>query len=461
MVWATRSRIDAIGGRLVAAGRTLNPARRKPWRDADSALLARVRRRMVLWYAAMTAAGLILFGVVLYLAVDRIVLNPLSTGLEQTAQFIARPMIGPAALGAQDACGFDEGMRGPDGQHVLLSACFDGHGQLSDASPVAAALPKFTSGSIAQDAARSGSAGDTVTIQKLHIERYAVAVPGPNGTAAVVLVGADVTGELQSLHALLRTLLGLGVAMLLASTVAGYFLAGRSLIPVRAAHRRQQEFIADASHELRTPLTLLRADAEVLLRSRKGLPEEDAELLDDVVHEVDHMSGLADSMLQLARLDSGMAHMERDIVDLSETAAVIARRVAARAAELGLTVTLNAGTQQCVLGDSLLIHQAALALVDNALKYTRAGGTVMLEVRADDATVEFRVRDTGEGIAAEHLAHLGKRFYRVDKARSRSLGGAGLGLSIVSRIAVQHGGELRVTSESGVGTVASISFPRP
>jgi signal transduction histidine kinase len=277
----------------------------------------------------------------------------------------------------------------------------------------------------------------------------------------VVLVGADITEYLRSLHVLLLTLLGLGAAMLLASSIAGYFLAGRSLIPVRAAQRRQQEFIADASHELRTPLTLLRADAEVLLRSRNQLPTEDAELLDDVVHEVDHMSGLADSMLQLARLDSGAAHIERDIVDLSEVAGSIARRVTARAAELGLTVSLHAPTPQFVLGDSLLINQAALALVDNALKYNQAGGAVTIQVEPEGEKVAFQVRDTGEGISRDHLQHLGKRFYRVDKARSRSMGGAGLGLSIVSRIAAQHGGELSVKSEPGAGTVASITFPRP
>jgi signal transduction histidine kinase len=416
---------------------------------------------MVGWYAGGVAASLLLFGVVLYFTVSQIVLGPVSESLAQTAQDFARPMLAPAALGAPNPCQFSDAFHGD--QRVLLWACFDSHGHLVGGSQVAAALPKFTAPSIALEAAKSssGTATDRVTVENVPIQRYALTVQGRHGPAAVVLVGIPVTGELHSLHDLLLTLLRLGAAMFLISIVAGYFLAGRSLIPVRAAQLRQQEFIADASHELRTPLTLLRADAEVLLRSRSRLPPEDAELLTDVIHEVDHMSGLADSMLQLARLDSGAAHMERDIVDLSEVATLIGQRVAARAAELGLMIRVDARVRQCVLGDPLLISQAALALVDNALKYTEHGGTVTIEVEREGDTIAFRVCDTGEGIAGEHLAHLGKRFYRVDKARARSMGGAGLGLSIVSRIAAQHGGELHVSSEPGMGTTASISFPRP
>jgi signal transduction histidine kinase len=319
----------------------------------------------------------------------------------------------------------------------------------------------FTSNSLVGAALRHGSAQDTVTVQHLHIARYAAAVSGSEGTVAVVVVGADVTLQVNSLHTLLVAIVRLGALVLLASMVAGYFLAGRALVPVEAAQKRQQDFIADASHELRTPLTLLRADAEVLLRNRNALPEEDAELLDDVVHEVDHMTGLADSMLQLARLDAGTTHIERDVVDLAQVAEEMGRRASARAAELGISITVDAAHQQLVLGDSLLINQAALALVDNALKYNLPGGSVAIDVHPSGDMVAFTVRDSGPGIAGEHIEHLGKRFYRVDKARSREMGGAGLGLSIVSRIAAQHGGKLSIQSEPGEGTAVTITFPRP
>jgi signal transduction histidine kinase len=128
---------------------------------------------------------------------------------------------------------------------------------------------------------------------------------------------------------------------------------------------------------------------------------------------------------------------------------------------MGLSTTVRADPEQYVLGDTLLINQAALALVDNALKYNQPGGTVVIGVQPAEDMVTFRVRDSGPGIAGEHIEHLGKRFYRVDKARSRSMGGAGLGLSIVSRIASQHGGKLTVESRPGEGTDVTVTFPRP
>lgn len=428
------------------AGQAIRLGRRRVVRHADSALLGRVRRRMVLWYAAVLAAGLLLFGVILYVVVSQIVLRPVSEDLSAAAQSVG--------------CPFPDRLAGGDHRAVLW-ACFDTQGHLISESGYGAALRGFAPVALAHEAAANGTYQDIVTLDGYHIERYAAVVPGPLGTPSIALVGEDISGELHSLHVLLLTLLGLGAVMILASTAAGYFLAGRALIPVRVAQTRQQEFIADASHELRTPLTLLRADAEILLRNRHRLPAEDAELLDDVVLEADHMTGLADSMLQLARLDSGDSHMEREVIDLSDVVEAIARRALARASELGLTMTVSAPPRQLVLGDRLLINQAVLAVVDNALKYNHRGGAVHVEVQPEREMIAVRVRDTGPGIADEHIQHLGKRFYRVDKARSRALGGAGLGLSIVSRIASQHGGGLSVQSEPGEGTTVSITFPRP
>ncbi len=107
----------------------------------------------------------------------------------------------------------------------------------------------------------------------------------------------------------------------------------------------------------------------------------------------------------------------------------------------------------------MLINEAALILVDNAIKYNKAGGSVTIEVVAAPQDVSLWVRDTGIGIQEEHLLHLGERFYRPDKARSREMGGAGLGLSIARSIATAHGGTLHLSSEPGVGTTATLTFP--
>src|SRR5207245_4755848 len=235
---------------------------------------------------------------------------------------------------------------------------------------------------------------------------------------------------------LLTLLFAIGGAALLGAGVGGLFLANRALAPARLAWANQQRFIGDAAHELRTPLTLLRADAEVLLRSRKHLVAEDAALLEDIVAEANHMAILATNMLTLARLDNSSSHREHEVVNLADVARAGARRVQALADEAEISIREESNDTALVIGDPTLLEQAILALLDNAIKYNRHGGHVMVRTTAKQGQAFLEVSDTGIGIAAEDLPHLGERFYRVDKARSREAGGTGLGLSIVRSIAV-------------------------
>jgi len=210
---------------------------------------------------------------------------------------------------------------------------------------------------------------------------------------------------------------------------------------------------------LRTPLTLLRADAEVLLRSREQLAAEDAALLEDIVAEANHMGTLASNLLTLARLDKSSSHQEHEVVDLEDVAHAGARRIQALAEQREISVQVESNETALVIGDPTLLEQAVLALLDNAIKYNRHGGHVTVRTAAKQGQAFLEVSDTGIGIAAEDLPHLGERFYRVDKARSREAGGTGLGLSIVRSIAVAHGGTLSVTSTPDQGTTATLTLP--
>src|SRR5207302_9489648 len=140
------------------------------------------------------------------------------------------------------------------------------------------------------------------------------------GYVDVLLIGHSIQPQDDALSVILFLLLSVGGLTLLGAGLGGLFLADRALVPARLAWRNQQRFIGDAAHELRTPLTLLRADAEVLLRSREKLESEDAELLEDIVAEASHMSTLATNMLTLARLDHGSSHQEHEVVDLADVA---------------------------------------------------------------------------------------------------------------------------------------------
>jgi signal transduction histidine kinase len=193
------------------------------------------------------------------------------------------------------------------------------------------------------------------------------------------------------------------------------------------------------------------------------------------------MGQLATNLLTLARLDAGRQHLEHEVLDLAELAAAVARRVSTLAAEKGLVVGVDdrpsrpalprrsrmsgyrkrgrAGEDRPVLvGDRQAVEQAALILVENAIKYTPPGGTVTLRTAATDGQAHLIVEDTGVGIPPEHLRHLGERFYRVDPARSRAAGGAGLGLAIAFQIAAAHGGTLKITSAPGRGTRVTLSL---
>ncbi len=275
----------------------------------------------------------------------------------------------------------------------------------------------------------------------------------------MVLIGESVQAQESALSLLLKLLLAVGGVALLGAGLGGLFLANRALAPARLAWANQQRFIADASHELRTPLTLLRADAEVLLRSREHLAAEDAALLEDIVAEANHMSRLATNLLTLARLDNRSSHQEHEVVSLAELTQEAARRVQALAEQRGIIVQVEDTSDPYVIGDPVLLEQAVLVLLDNAIKYNRQGGRVSVRTAVQDEQALLEVRDTGIGIAAEHLPHLGERFYRVDKARSREAGGTGLGLSIARGIASAHGGRLCLASVPKQGTTVTLTLP--
>jgi signal transduction histidine kinase len=354
-----------------------------------------------------------------------------------------------------------------------LVACYGPHGKLLGWSRYVQAISDTvygnliqfaTNNSLASSALQQGQASDSEHIggpgDYSAIQRYAVKVTGPKGrTLGVIQVGFPVGTRTAALDTLLHLLLIVGVFTLVFSGAAGLFLANRALQPAKIAYARQRDFIADASHELRTPLTMLRSTVEVILRGSKHLPPDDVALLEDAVLETGHLTNLANNMLSLARLESEQVHIEEDVVNLRELASEVVKWAAPLAAERDIDLTVEPGDEPLVIADHALIEQAALVLLDNAIKYNHPHGHVKVRVAREGSMAVLEVRDTGIGIASQHLDRLGERFYRVDKARSRASGGAGLGLSIVRSIASRHGGSFAIVSEEGKGTTARLTLP--
>ena len=433
--------------------------------EPSAALFRRIRLQLTVWYTGVLAAALLILGIALYLGVSHALLSPIDDGLHDQAQRMGEYIQADPALLSYCQAG-EPGLFGAD-FHLrayqaipILAVCYGQNGAYSAITAEAQTYPGLKDPGLAAAAMRSGSAADTINLGPPLGRMRVYAALISSGTVVTVVETANQVGaQLDALHTLLTLLIIMGLIALVVAAAGGFFLAGRALAPARLAYARQRDFIGDASHELHTPLTMLRADAEVLLRSSTRLDPEDAEILRDIVSETAHMSALADNMLNLARLDSGEMPLEQEVVDLTALAANIGRRMAPLAAERGLSLHTGEGTPVLVVADRLLLEQTILILVDNAVKYNRSGGEIEIRVQREGDRALLVVRDTGIGIAAEHLSHLGERFYRVDKARSREMGGAGLGVSIARSIARRHGGTLELVSLPGEGTTATLSLP--
>lgn len=228
---------------------------------------------------------------------------------------------------------------------------------------------------------------------------------------------------------------------------------------VEAAHVSQHRFVADASHELRTPLTILRGEIDVALR-RPRSPDEYAEVLQSGREEIERLSRLTENLLTLARADAGEALVRKGPVDVTAIAREVCRMLAPLSGQRNVALTCEATEQAVVSGDAVALEQLVFNLAENALRYTPPGEGATVRVIRADAEIIVEVEDHGSGISVEHLPHLFERFYRVDKARSREFGGAGLGLSIVKTLVEAHAGRVEARSEVGMGSTFTVRLPR-
>jgi signal transduction histidine kinase len=222
----------------------------------------------------------------------------------------------------------------------------------------------------------------------------------------------------------------------------------------------RQDFVANVSHELRTPLSLIKSAAETLLDGGRHDAAVTVRFLDIIDKHASRLTLLIDDLLLLARLDSGRIDLKLQPVGLRAAAqeALDDAALIARARNVLLQNEVPPGIE--AHADPERLRQVFSNLIDNAIKYGRADGRVVVEGRAlESGRVEFSVRDDGPGIPPDAVARVFERFFRVDKARSREQGGTGLGLAIVKNVVQAHGGDVRVESTVGHGTAFIIMLP--
>jgi two-component system phosphate regulon sensor histidine kinase PhoR len=237
----------------------------------------------------------------------------------------------------------------------------------------------------------------------------------------------------------------------------GFVLVFHDITEREHVEKIRRDFIANVSHELRTPLTAVQGYAQTL--NEQVSDAKAKEYLEIIQKNSARMTRLTNDLLTLARVESGEQQLRLESAPASNLLQDAVESQANAARDQGLEIKIAESTDEVVRCDSDAIQQVFGNLIDNALKYGKAGGKIELGAKASGETVEFYVRDFGEGIPYEHLPRLFERFYRVDSARSRESGGTGLGLAIVKHIIQNHGGAVRVESELRHGATFFFTLP--
>ena len=351
------------------------------------------------------------------------------------------------------------------------------------------------------DPSRLSAKGHAATIWVRDLPLRSLRAPvRVRGDSWTVEVAAPIDEYYEMLDAFGWTACLAAPLLLLLATAGGYWMSGRALAPVdritrtaqsigarnlsarlplggsgdeldrlsatlnamferlEAAFQRITRFTADASHELRTPVAIVRTTAELAL-SKPRQSAEYVKALEGVLKESERASSLIEGLMELVRADAGAEGVASVALDLSDALreACAEIQVLADAAQLRLATDIP--PEFPAHGDAAALRRLFLILLDNAVKYTPPGGEIHVSLSRSEGAAAVEVRDTGVGIAAEDLPHIFERFYRAAQDRSRSTGGAGLGLSIAKWIAARHGGQIAVESEPGRGAAFRVLLP--
>jgi heavy metal sensor kinase len=455
-----------------------------------------VRTRLTLWYAGVLALSLIAFALVIYYAAGNIFHKRQEESLRSTAQTVASAYVEEFA----EAHSLTKA-----GEIVLQEITFPNrYVQLTDNSGQPIAASANLSGSsfaiptqvLSEARARGFS---NATINGLRVTVVPLSSDQTFGFAAVAEPLSVVEDGLSELR---RDLFAGVFLVLLLASAGGYFLARKSLAPIASMNsqtqrisaenlsarldvthsrdelgrlattindllarlensfKEQQRFIADASHELRTPLAVLRGETEVALGKTRSI-DEYQQSLSLIQDEAERLSRIVEDLFILARQPiNTRAALNKERVSLNDAVRDCARAAQVLAVRKGVRLKLEHDSPSIALnGDEELIRRLILNLLDNAVKYTPSGGEISLALGRQNGSAEIVVRDTGIGIPKASQPRVFDRFYRVDKARARAMGGAGLGLSIAQWIVEAHGGAISIVSTPGKGSTFTVVLP--
>jgi Signal transduction histidine kinase len=274
------------------------------------------------------------------------------------------------------------------------------------------------------------------------------------------IIFVNTHSEYEMLAKLFIVLAFTGFCGLILLFFGSLYLADRSLIPIQEAMKKQRDFVADASHELRTPLSVIATTIDLLFSKRDQTVDSQLKWLENIQTENKRMTKLVNELLFLARTDSGQVMLEMKFFPVHSALQEAFTPFEAVAIQKGIYLKPFVGPAVIFWGDEARIKQLVVILVDNAIKHTPAGGEIEMRLRDTSKAIEISVIDTGEGIAPEHIDKIFRRFYRVEKSRSRKEGSVGLGLSIAEWIVKGHHGSIKVESTKNKRTTFCILLPK-
>jgi signal transduction histidine kinase len=285
-----------------------------------------------------------------------------------------------------------------------------------------------------------------------------------DSSQSILYIGLNVSDDVKLLIQMKFLLIISSFVLLVVASVVGYIFAGRAIIPIKHAFKKQQEFTANASHELRTPLSVLQASIEIIEEEKKRLPTLHQSILGSMKDEIRRMIQLAEHLLTLARFESKQVELHYEAFDLHRVIKLVVDKLQIISDEKKIKLLIlekELSRDDFFVGNENQIYQLIYILMDNAIKHSAEQDLVTIQCKylLKPNRYEIIVSDQGGGIPKEDLPQIFERFYRVDKARSRDSGGTGLGLSIAASIVQIHSGEITVESALDKGSIFRVSLP--
>jgi K+-sensing histidine kinase KdpD len=419
----------------------------------------RSRRRLTLFYSTI----MFVFFAVLICVVHESMQWSLSSEQARELRDTANDVAYAQSFLMQHQLLFDDSAAYTGSRDRLFFYVFDTDGRMLNFSRSSFQIEPFILDTIeawnvaAGDVAVFSKKDDNGKTTKVMLTAHPIVVNGE--LSGMVYVGKDVTAIYNGLKKSTYALLLLAFIALAIATVVGHVMSGKAIVPLREAYEKQRQFAADASHELRTPLSVVMASADLLDNDPSITSPFLKQVIADVRDEVKKMTKLVSDLLTVARSDNQALKVKLQKFDISALMEQTLRLMQPLADKKNVALRGEGMAPVEIQADEQKIRQLVLILVDNAVKYTPDGGQVTLRLEtAEGGRVRFSVQDTGIGIAKADQDRIFDRFYRVDKARSRAMGGNGLGLAIAQEIVNLHQGKILVKSEPGQGTQFTVDF---